>query len=178
MEGSLGCHVTGLEMDPAATAIAVERCSEVYTVDLDSPDAPKPATDGAPYDMLLAAAVLEHLKQPERLLRAAGDLLAPGARVIVSLPNIAHWSIRLRLLAGQFDYTDYGIMDRTHLHLYTVSTGRALLEDSGYTVSDLHIAGSGLQNTLNNLARKLRMQQPQPIWPGLLAYELIFVAQR
>lgn len=177
MEQALGCRVTGLEFDPAAAAIAAERCSEAHTVDLDAPDSLAPARASAPYDLLFAAAVLEHLKYPERLLQEAKTMLKPDARVIVSLPNIAHWGVRLRLLAGRFDYSDYGIMDRTHLHFYTAKTGRALLEDQGYIVEALHIAGSAVQNQLNRLARAQGRPLPAPVLPGLLAYELIYVAR-
>ncbi len=178
MEQALGCRVTGLEVDPAATAIAARRCSEVYTVDLDAPGALAPAQASAPYDLLLAAAVLEHLKYPERILQEARALLVPGARVIVSLPNIAYWRFRLRLLFGRFDYEDYGVMDRTHLRLYTVSTGRALLQDQGYSIEALLTAGSGVQNILNALARRLGRPLPPPVLPGLFGYELIYVARR
>jgi methionine biosynthesis protein MetW len=176
MEQKIGCRVTGLEADPTATAIAATRCSEVYTVDLDAPDALDSAKASAPYDVLLAAAVLEHLKYPERLLTTARDLLKPGARVIVSLPNVAHWSIRLRLLLGRFDYEDYGVMDRTHLRLYTLKTGRALLEAQGYPVEQILIAGSGLQNALNGWSRRSGRPAPPLILPNLFAYELIYAA--
>lgn len=178
MEQYRGCRVTGLEFDAAAAAIAGQRCSEVYTADLDLPNALAPAQASAPYDVLLAAAVLEHLKYPERLLQDAKTLLKPGARVIVSLPNVVHWSIRLQHLFGRFDYVDYGIMDRTHVQFYTVTSGRALLEDQGYPVTEFHIAGSGLQNLLNRLARARQQPPPAPLLPGLLAYELIYVARR
>jgi O-antigen biosynthesis protein len=178
MERALGCRVTGLEADPAATTIAATRCTEVYTVDLDAVDALALAHASGPYDVLLAAAVLEHLKYPERLLAAAHQLLKPGARLIISLPNIAHWSLRLRLLRGQFDYTDYGVMDRTHLRLYTVKTGRNLIEGQDYRVESLQLAGSGLQNLVNGLARRMGRPLPAPLLPGLLAYELIYVAYK
>jgi len=178
MERKLGCRVTGMELDAASAAIAAQRCSEVYTADLDAADALAPAKASAPYDVLLAAAVLEHLKYPERLLEDAKTLLKPGARVIVSLPNIGYWQVRLRLLRGQFDYSDYGVMDKTHLHFYTVNTGRALLEGQGYTVDALHIAGSALQNIVSRRARAQNRPAPAPILPGLTAYELIYVAHR
>lgn len=98
--------------------------------------------------------------------------------MIASLPNIAYWQYRLRLLLGQFDYVDYGVMDRTHLHLYTVKTGRALLEAQGYPVEALHIFGSGLQIALNKIARHQGRSLPRPVWPGLLGYELVFVGRR
>ncbi len=177
MEQVLGCRVTGLESDPAATAIAATRCTEVHTVDLDMPHALHLAQSSAPYDVLLAAAVLEHLKYPELLLQEARLLLSPSALVIVSLPNIAHWRLRLRLLAGQFEYEDYGVMDRTHVRLYTLVTGRRLLEDNGYSVKRVAIAGSGLQNVFNALARRIGFATTPLILPGLFAYELIYVAQ-
>lgn len=174
MEQVLGCRVTGLEADPTATAIAKTRCTEVYTADLDAPNALDVARASAPYDVLFAAAILEHLKQAETILQAAHSLLKPGAIIIVSLPNIAHWSIRLRLLRGQFEYEDYGVMDKTHVHLYTLKTGRELLEQTGYHVESIKIAGSGIQNVLNGLLG----EQAPLIRPNLFAYELIYVARK
>lgn len=176
MEQALGCRVTGLEADAAAVEIAKSRCSEVYQVDLDSENALQAAHSSAPYDVLLAAAVLEHLKYPERLLRQSRELLKPDAKVIVSLPNIAHWSIRRKLLRGKFDYEDYGIMDRTHVHFYTLSTGRQLLEQTGLRVESTCIAGSGVQNLMNAFSRRFRRPLPKPLFPALFAYEFIMVA--
>lgn len=176
MENQLNCRVTGLEVDAPSAAIAATRCSEVHVVDLDALEALEVVHAGAPYDVLLAAAVLEHLRNPERLLQRARELLTPQARLIVSLPNIAHWGIRLRLLFGEFNYTDYGIMDRTHVHFYTVKTGRTLIETSGYAVDRFLVAGSGLQNLMNTGARFTKRDLPAPVLPGLLGYELIYAA--
>jgi methionine biosynthesis protein MetW len=169
------CYVTGFELDPAATRIAATRCQEVYTADLDNVASLEVAK--GPYDVLLAPAVLEHLKYPERVLEVVRSKLAPNAIVLVSVPNIAHWSSRLKLLRGSFDYTDYGLMDRTHVHFYTVQTGKALLENNGYRVEALYIGGSLVQNLLNSVARKFGKSIDKPIWPNLLGYELIYVAR-
>jgi O-antigen biosynthesis protein len=178
LEQVLGCRVTGLEYDPTAAAIAAKRCSEVHIVDLDTPDALKVAGPSAPYDVLYAANVLEHLKYPEHVLQQAYSLLKPNARLIVALPNIANWQFRLRLLAGKFDYVNYGVMDKTHLHLYTAKTGRELLESQGYQVDEMQIAGSLLQHTLNSIARRLHRPLPKPILANLFAYELIYIARK
>lgn len=177
MEQSLNCRVTGLEYDPVATEIAKNRMTEVYTVDLDDENALNSAKDSAPYDVFLAAAVLEHLKYPERLLKDAKQLLAPDALVIVNLPNVAYWQVRLNLLFGKFDYTDYGVMDRTHLRLYTAKTGRDLLENSGYRVEDFQVSGSLIQQMANKIGRSLGRDSAPPILPGLFAYELMYFAR-
>ena len=117
------------------------------------------ATNGA----LLAATVLEHVKDAERLLKDLRAKLAPQATVIVSLPSVAHWPIRLTLLLGRFDYADFGVMDRTHLHFYAARTGRALLESCGYRVEALYVAGRGLRNLLNVVARRTG-QPPRDIF--------------
>jgi O-antigen biosynthesis protein len=179
MERALGCRVTGLDFDADAVAIARQRCSEAHTVDLDAPDAFDVVRANAPYDVLYAANVLEHLRFPERVLQQARGLLTDDAHVIVALPNIANWRFRLMLLAGRFDYTDYGVMDRTHTRLYTFKTGRELLEQNGYRVIETHIAGSFVQNTLMSLGSRLGAKQRQIplVLPGLFAYELIYLAQ-
>lgn len=178
LEQERQCRVTGLEYDPASAAVAAQRCSEVHVVDLDAPDALGVAEGSAPYDVVYAANVLEHLKHPEQVLQGVHSLLTAEGLLLVVLPNIAHWGARLRLLRGRFEYTDYGLMDRTHVHFYTVPTGRRLLEDNGFRVQDLHIAGSFLQNMLNKLARRMGRALPPPVLPNLLAYEMIFVARK
>jgi 2-polyprenyl-3-methyl-5-hydroxy-6-metoxy-1,4-benzoquinol methylase len=178
LEQVLGCRVTCLEYDPVAAAIAAERCSEVHVVDLDSPNALKVVEASSPYDVLYAANILEHLKYPERILQEVYPLLKPNARVIVALPNIANWRFRIRLLAGKFDYENYGVMDKTHTHFYTAKTAHELLTLSGYHVDELRIAGSSLQNLMNRIARRLHLSLPRPILASLLAYELIFIARK
>lgn len=176
MERALGCRVTGLDYDAASVAVAAGRCAEAYQADLDAADGLASAQAGAPYDVVLAAAVLEHVKFPQAVLRGVRPLMAPGARLIVSLPNIAHWRSRLSLLLGRFDYTDYGLMDRTHVHFYTLKTARALLAEQGYRVSDVAVAGSLAQNAAGALAQCLHLPPPPLIAPGLLGYELILTA--
>lgn len=177
MEQKLSCRVTGLEFDENATRIASERSSEVHTVDLDAEDVLDVAKDSAPYDVFLAAAILEHLKYPERLLQNARDLLSDDALIIVSLPNVAYWQVRLKLLVGNFDYDEYGVMDRTHLKLYTRKTGQELLERNGYRVVNFKTAGSMIQQIANRIARARGRDSAPQILPGLFGYELIYFAR-
>ena len=72
------------------------------------------------FDVIIFADVLEHVFYPEKILKFfVSRYLKKNGKVIISLPNIANWQIRFKLLFGKFDYKDTGIMDKTHLHLYT-----------------------------------------------------------
>jgi hypothetical protein len=68
------------------------------------------------------------------MLQLARQVLEPDGVVIASVPNIAHWSVRWKLLCGRFDYQSCGIMDATHLRWFTKRTLRDLFESSGYRV--------------------------------------------
>src|SRR5262249_49882611 len=90
-----------------------------------------------PFDVVVCADVLEHLPEPERLLAKIAAWLAPRGTLLVSLPNVAHVSVRAALLAGRFPYADRGILDRTHLRFYTRASGQRLLEDAGFRISEV-----------------------------------------
>ncbi len=81
--------------------------------------------------------MLEHLPDPLQTLRACRDALKPGGYVVLSLPNIAHADIKLQLLAGRFAYRDTGLLDRTHLHFFTLASIEEMLRDAGMLLIDL-----------------------------------------
>src|SRR6185437_11908362 len=83
------------------------------------------------YDLILLLDVLEHLVDPEGVLKRLSKSLSPGGKVIVSVPNIAHFSVSLPLLLHrQFTYTDAGILDRTHLKFFVEETAVKLLNSA------------------------------------------------
>lgn len=83
------------------------------------------------FHYVLLADILEHMVEPERLLAWALARLEPEGRLVISVPNVAHLYVRLKLLAGNFDYAERGILDRTHLHFYTRKSFERLLESCG-----------------------------------------------
>jgi methionine biosynthesis protein MetW len=87
-----------------------------------------------PFDVVILADILEHLAEPAALLRLVAQGLKPGGMVLISVPNVAHWTIRWHLIRGRFDYTETGIMDSTHLRWFTLSTIRKLLYHEGYEI--------------------------------------------
>ena len=61
-------------------------------------------------------------------------MLAENGFIVVSIPNIANWKVRLKLLLGKFDYREEGIMDKTHLRFFTKKTAVRLIEKAGYKI--------------------------------------------
>lgn len=83
------------------------------------------------YDVILLLDVLEHLEDPwQALLSLKRKYLKKSGFVVISIPNIAHWTIRLKLLRGYFKYARWGILDKTHLRFFTLGTYRELLQSS------------------------------------------------
>ncbi len=79
------------------------------------------------FDWILAMDVLEHTPSPEVFLSEIRKLLAPGGKLLISVPNVAHWSVRVPLFFwGSFEYKPLGIMDKTHLHFFYQRSFRRL----------------------------------------------------
>jgi methionine biosynthesis protein MetW len=86
------------------------------------------------FDVIILSDVLEHVAEPASLLQLIKAALAPNGKVVVSVPNVAHWSVRLSLLCGNFDYEPVGIMDATHIWWFTDKSIKKLFETAGYEV--------------------------------------------
>lgn len=128
----LGCKVTGVEINAEEAAQAEPFAERVVVADLADPRTWELIGDG--YDYIIYADVLEHLVDPWEALRRTKDLVADGGSVLASIPNIAHYKIRLGMMMGRFDYANYGILDDTHLRFFTRKSARALFTDTGYCV--------------------------------------------
>lgn len=83
---------------------------------------------GQKFNLILLLDVLEHMADPFTYLRGLGEFLLPGASILISVPNIAHWSVRFPLLFGYFEYFDRGLLDKTHLQFFTRHRFRRMLE--------------------------------------------------
>jgi ubiquinone/menaquinone biosynthesis C-methylase UbiE len=115
------------------------------------------------FDAMVFADVLEHLKDPQRILKEMLRYLAPRGIFVVSLPNVARFEVRLRLLLGRFAYATSGIMDRTHLHFYTYSSAKSLVESTGYRIGKIEFTGIG--SRIRILPRLFSYQFIIAAWP-------------
>jgi len=128
-----GSTVVGLDADLRSLDSARQFCESVHAIDLDREDLTD-SVGGQNFDAIVFADILEHLRDPLRVLLSAKMLLREGGSVFVSIPNIAHGAVRLALLRGEFSYQRLGILDETHVHFYTKSTVEELLNDAGLDI--------------------------------------------
>jgi O-antigen biosynthesis protein len=126
-----GCTVTGVEINVDAAKVAQKYCQQLVVADLDFVS----VTDILPsqkFDVAVFGDILEHLRNPWKILAETKEILKEDGYVIASIPNIAHAAIRLSLLQGRFDYTDFGILDNTHIRFFTRKTVKELFAKAGY----------------------------------------------
>lgn len=126
-----GYSVCGIESYGPAAELAGRRMSRVIHEDLTNLGAVSRALASRRFHVLVFSDVLEHLANPAHILKSYLAFLDDAGTVIVSVPNVAAWNIRLRLLFGMFDYTDTGILDRTHLRFFTFKTAQKMLLEAG-----------------------------------------------
>jgi 2-polyprenyl-3-methyl-5-hydroxy-6-metoxy-1,4-benzoquinol methylase len=132
-----GCTVVGIEFNPKMAEQASEFCERMIVGDLDALDIEGELGEDR-FDAIIAADVLEHLKDPLTLLKRLRPLLKPDGCFVISIPNIAHGSVRLALLSGQFNYQDIGLLDATHLRFFTQETLAQLLDEAELGMAELH----------------------------------------
>ena len=127
-----GCEVVGLDISPEAIKEALSICDQAFVADVQV-GLPEEIKKGS-FDYIILADVLEHLTEPQRALQNLSPYLKSDGQLLISTSNIANYAIRLRLLAGKFDYTEIGIMDKTHLHFFTRRSLLKMLDRAGYQV--------------------------------------------
>ncbi|HMC62009.1 MAG TPA: methyltransferase domain-containing protein, partial [Candidatus Solibacter sp.] len=177
-----GNRVVGVDALPAASeGHALE---QYFSADLNDARGMFRQLNGRRFDRVLLLDLLERLVHPERLLSEAKCALNANGCLVVSLPNVAHFAVRLALLFGQFNYAERGILDRTHLRFFTRQTARRLLEDAGYEILETRAAiapaelvlglarANALLRAINGIKGALTR-----LLPGLMGYRFVFLAR-
>jgi O-antigen biosynthesis protein len=127
-----GATVVGLDIDERSAELAGPHCEAVHIGDVETMELPfEPGT----FDAVVCGDLLEHLRDPQAFLVRVRPVLRPGGQLVLSTPNIANWAMRIGLLFGRFRYTDWGLLDRTHTHLFTRKTLVECLTAAGYRIT-------------------------------------------
>jgi len=166
-----GCRVFGIESDAANAERARRFCESVVVGDIEN--ASDRAQLPAPFDFVVFGDVLEHLRDPWSVLAETRALLADDARVIASIPNIAHWSARREIALGRFPYAESGLFDRTHLRFFTRASARSLAETAGYDVEREQFTRWRLPFQRRFKALKKWEAPMARRWPELFAFQFV-----
>jgi SAM-dependent methyltransferase len=164
--------VVVIDNDADAVAAARRDGADAHVVDITRQDPPGKPGD---YDAVLCGDVLEHLADPAAALRRLRPFVAPFGRLVASVPNGANWALRLSLLAGRWNYTDRGLLDRTHLRNFTRRSFLETIRAGGFEVVETDVTcpipwlrGGRLSAAAHAAALAL---------PGLLAYQHLVLAR-
>ena len=119
----------GVDASAEAVAMAAQHLDQALHMDLDEDDLSR--LEGG-YDTVVIGDLLEHLRDPGRVLEALWDLTAPDARIVACVPNMAHLSVIERMITGDLSYDPNGLLDQTHQRFFSPSSLFKLLLDSGW----------------------------------------------
>jgi 2-polyprenyl-3-methyl-5-hydroxy-6-metoxy-1,4-benzoquinol methylase len=129
-----GCRVTALEIDAEAVKKLEPYCEHVYQADLNAANWPDAVQDNGKFDVVTATDVLEHLYEPLAVLKAMKGLLGESGCIVVSIPHAGHSVIHACLLDEDFEYSDIGLLDRTHIRFFGIKNIQRLFEDAGLKI--------------------------------------------
>lgn len=128
------CKVTGLELDSEAIKLVAPYCEAVMQADLNSDDWPRLLDDVGGFDVVVAADVLEHLYDPWVTLKRMVPLVGHGGYLVISLPHVGHAAVAGCLMSGDFDYRDWGLLDRTHIRFFGLKNMEDLFNQAGLKI--------------------------------------------
>ncbi|MBU1000763.1 class I SAM-dependent methyltransferase [Patescibacteria group bacterium] len=129
------CIVDVVEFDQKAVAKLPKGVRRIFNLSIEDNKVYSALTD---YDFVIMADVLEHLINPGKVLKKLLKVASFDTKLLISLPNIACWAMRKQLFfKGDFKYKTSGVLDKTHLHFYTVNTLPQLLKVSGWKVDKI-----------------------------------------
>ena len=129
--------VTGIEIDKYAAKDAAGKLDEVICTNLNQVqvDEVLKAYRKNYFDYIVCADVLEHLIDPWEIIEALTEYLKPDGKIVVSIPNVRHWSVVSQLIfRGLWEYQKAGIMDKTHLRFFTQRSALDLIRNANLRI--------------------------------------------
>jgi GT2 family glycosyltransferase/ubiquinone/menaquinone biosynthesis C-methylase UbiE len=136
------CHVSGIEQAQEIASLAEDALDTFYAGNAMSILPRLPDTH---FDTIIMADVLEHLVETDQVLSWVWQKLKIGGELILSLPNVNHWSVLRDLLQGRWEYREHGILDRTHLRFFTHRSAMETLQRHGFDIQRTEATHTNLQ---------------------------------
>lgn len=107
------------------------------------------------FDFIIFGDVLEHLRNPQAAIKYCKSLLSDEGKIIASIPNVMHISVMEQLLNGNFTYTETGLLDKTHIHLFTYNEIVNMFNKAGYIIENISITQMPISQEQSNLIDSL-----------------------
>jgi 2-polyprenyl-3-methyl-5-hydroxy-6-metoxy-1,4-benzoquinol methylase len=174
-----GHYVAGIESDPEAAERAKHHYDSFQLANIETFDFPYREE----FDYIVFADVLEHLRDPAAVLRTCLPALKESGKIIISVPNVANFVVRLSLLFGKFNYNDRGILDRTHLRFFTMRTLNEMMNEASCRVLEVVPTPLPVQIVLPFTEKKFF----EPLhevhyfltrcWKSVFAYQIVITAE-
>lgn len=202
-----GNTVFGIDILPVAIEKAGTRLSFAAVADFGRPQDIPEEIRREKFDMVVFSDILEHVYDPMLLIRNAVPLMKDDAVLLISVPNIANWLTRLKLLFGVWDYDVSGMMDRTHIRFFTLKSIKRLVNAAGFDVTNVFVtpyflraAGGRVRNRMFPESREGKPSAPDAlmkspsyrfyikyvypletavanVWKSLFAYQMVITAR-
>jgi len=128
------CRVTALDIDAESIEKIQAYCDEAFQADLNDPAWLRTLENKEKFDVLVAADVLEHVYTPSAVLQGMKTLLDDNGYMVISLPHAGHSVIHACLFDEDFEYNDFGLLDRTHIRFFGIKNIQNLFDDSGLKI--------------------------------------------
>ncbi len=122
-------HLVGVESDPHQARVASRFYDRIYVEPFEQAH-----LEEAPFDVVNGGDVLEHMVDPWKSLEKMRRLLRPEGYLVLSVPNVGHWTVVRALMQGSFAYIPAGLLCRGHLRWFTEESLREALEEAGFVI--------------------------------------------
>ena len=160
-----GCLVDGLDINVDRLNDRRKYYQNIFLMDIRSFE-----KKNSGYNYVVFSDMLEHVENPGEILNSSLKLLSANGKVIISLPNVGYFLNRLGLLFGNWNYTEEGILDNTHVRFFTLATAKKFIQLSGYHIRNIEaevpVINAFWKRTVFTLLSRL--------WPSLFAIGWVF----
>lgn len=144
-------RVYGSELNAQAADIA----SHVATVTINNIEEEDLHYKEETFDYIIFGDVLEHLRNPQKVILYCRKMLKENGRIIASIPNLMHISVMEQLLQGNFTYTETGLLDKTHIHFFTFNEIVRMFREAGYKLEEIQNVVMPISENQEELIEKL-----------------------
>lgn len=132
------------------------------------------------FDCILALGIIKSLDNPESLLKLSLLKLVENGFLILSVPNITHWTVINDLLNGSWQYKDDGIFDKHSLRFFNLESMINLINKTGYaihTIKTIQLISPKPSEKIINLIKNYSTNG-EKILAQSMTYQYVFVLKK